>query len=125
MGLVQPSSAVLYDYYSPGEHLGCFGKQNCGGWGGRRVCPLIWDTTEWGRPGHQEALMSCRLSLDHKCSVFYAAPTKSQLLATLCSGDVCQCAEGERRPRSGAKGIGWEGELVSCDTFLQGSALDC
>ena len=49
MGLVQPSSAVLYDYYSP----------------------------------------------DHKCSVFYAAPTKSQLLATLCSGDVCQCAEGK------------------------------
>ena len=49
VGLVQPSSAVLYDYYSP----------------------------------------------DHKCSVFYAAPTKSQLLATLCSGDVCQCAEGK------------------------------
>uniref|UniRef100_A0AAQ4VMX2 Complement C4-A n=1 Tax=Mus musculus TaxID=10090 RepID=CO4A_MOUSE len=49
VGLVQPASAVLYDYYSP----------------------------------------------DHKCSVFYAAPTKSQLLATLCSGDVCQCAEGK------------------------------
>lgn len=89
------------------------------------VSPLIGDTAGWGRPGLQEALMSCRLSLDHKCSVFYAAPTKSQLLATLCSGDVCQCAEGERRPRLGARGIGWEGKLVSCDTFLQGSALDC
>lgn len=26
VGLVQPASAVLYDYYSPGEHSGCFGK---------------------------------------------------------------------------------------------------
>ncbi|ERE88804.1 complement C4-like protein [Cricetulus griseus] len=49
VGLVQPASAVLYDYYSP----------------------------------------------DHKCSVFYAAPTKSKLLSTLCSADVCQCAEGK------------------------------
>ncbi|XP_075835588.1 complement C4 isoform X1 [Microtus pennsylvanicus] len=49
VGLVQPASAVLYDYYSP----------------------------------------------DHKCSVFYAAPSKSKLLSTLCSADVCQCAEGK------------------------------
>lgn len=31
MGLVQPASAILYDYYSPGEHLGCFGKHDCKG----------------------------------------------------------------------------------------------
>ncbi|XP_059967584.1 complement C4-A-like isoform X2 [Mesoplodon densirostris] len=49
VGLVQPASAVLYDYYNP----------------------------------------------EHKCSVFYGAPTKSKLLSTLCSGDVCQCAEGK------------------------------
>lgn len=61
VGLVQPASAVLYDYYSP----------------------------------------------DHKCSVFYAAPTKSKLLSTLCSADVCQCAEGKcpRQRRSLERGV--------------------
>ncbi|KAM5262478.1 complement C4-A-like isoform 2-T2 [Ctenodactylus gundi] len=49
VGLVQPASAVLYDYYSP----------------------------------------------ERKCSVFYGAPSKSKLLSTLCSADVCQCAEGK------------------------------
>nr|KAF6276538.1 hypothetical protein mMyoMyo1_001853 [Myotis myotis] len=49
VGLVQPASATLYDYYNP----------------------------------------------EHKCSVFYGAPTKSKLLSTLCSADVCQCAEGK------------------------------
>lgn len=61
VGLVQPATAVLYDYYSP----------------------------------------------DHKCSVFYAAPTKSKLLSTLCSADVCQCAEGKcpRQRRSLERGV--------------------
>ncbi|KAM4834663.1 complement C4-A-like [Thomomys bottae] len=49
VGLVQPASAALYDYYSP----------------------------------------------ENRCSVFYGAPSKSKLLATLCSADVCQCAEGK------------------------------
>ncbi|XP_006896221.1 PREDICTED: complement C4-A isoform X1 [Elephantulus edwardii] len=49
VGLVQPASAVLYDYYNP----------------------------------------------EHRCSVFYGAPSKSKLLSKLCSGDVCQCAEGK------------------------------
>ncbi|XP_075411531.1 complement C4-A-like [Tenrec ecaudatus] len=49
VGLVQPASATLYDYYNP----------------------------------------------EHKCSVFYGAPSKSKLLSKLCSGDVCQCAEGK------------------------------
>ncbi|XP_069420438.1 complement C4 isoform X2 [Ovis canadensis] len=49
VGLVQPASAVLYDYYNP----------------------------------------------ERKCSVFYGAPRKSKLLSTLCSADVCQCAEGK------------------------------
>ncbi|MXQ99245.1 hypothetical protein E5288_WYG005385 [Bos mutus] len=49
VGLVQPASAILYDYYNP----------------------------------------------EHKCSVFYGAPRKSKLLSTLCSADVCQCAEGK------------------------------
>lgn len=30
VGLVQPASAVLYDYYSPGEPLGCSGMQDQG-----------------------------------------------------------------------------------------------
>lgn len=61
VGLVQPASAVLYDYYSP----------------------------------------------DHKCSVFYSAPTKSKLLSTLCSADVCQCAEGKcpRQRRALERGV--------------------
>uniref|UniRef100_A0A8C6QXL9 C4a anaphylatoxin n=1 Tax=Nannospalax galili TaxID=1026970 RepID=A0A8C6QXL9_NANGA len=61
VGLVQPASAVLYDYYSP----------------------------------------------DHKCSVFYSAPSKSKLLSTLCSADVCQCAEGKcpRQRRALERGV--------------------
>lgn len=90
VGLVQPASAVLYDYYSPGEHLG---SKMVG------VSPLIREMV--GRAGEAWApqgphlLLPC---LDHKCSVFYAGPTKSKLLSTLCSADVCQCAEGEMRP---------------------------
>ncbi|MDG2804969.1 hypothetical protein P7L94_23715, partial [Vibrio parahaemolyticus] len=39
--------------------------------------------------------------------VFYAAPTKSKLLSTLCSADVCQCAEGKcpRQRRSLERGV--------------------
>ncbi|XP_037699578.1 complement C4-B-like [Choloepus didactylus] len=61
VGLVQPASATLYDYYNP----------------------------------------------EHKCSVFYGAPSKSKLLATLCSGDVCQCAEGKcpRQRRALERGL--------------------
>ncbi|XP_036104309.1 complement C4-B-like [Molossus molossus] len=61
VGLVQPASAVLYDYYNP----------------------------------------------EHKCSVFYGAPTKSKLLSTLCSADVCQCAEGKcpRQRRALERGL--------------------
>lgn len=67
-------------------------------------------TTVWGDPAPEmprqrgEALTPGCSSLDHKCSVFYAAPSKSKLLSTLCSADVCQCAEGEMRPG----GQGWE-----------------
>lgn len=49
VGLVQPASAVLYDYYNPGEHLGCFGKQDCGGW------PSHWDTSGWAGPSSMTA----------------------------------------------------------------------
>ncbi|XP_037375338.1 complement C4-B-like [Talpa occidentalis] len=61
VGLVQPASATLYDYYNP----------------------------------------------EHKCSVFYGAPTKSKLLSTLCSAEVCQCAEGKcpRQRRALERGL--------------------
>lgn len=61
VGLVQPASAVLYDYYNP----------------------------------------------EYRCSVFYGAPTKSKLLSTLCSADVCQCAEGKcpRQRRALERGL--------------------
>ncbi|XP_045049056.2 complement C4-A isoform X2 [Desmodus rotundus] len=61
VGLVQPASAVLYDYYNP----------------------------------------------ELKCSVFYGAPAKSKLLSTLCSADVCQCAEGKcpRQRRALERGL--------------------
>uniref|UniRef100_A0A3B5QKN4 Complement C4B (Chido/Rodgers blood group) n=1 Tax=Xiphophorus maculatus TaxID=8083 RepID=A0A3B5QKN4_XIPMA len=47
MGLLQPASAVFYDYYEP----------------------------------------------DVKCTVFYSPSRRSKLVSTLCSEDVCQCAE--------------------------------
>ncbi|XP_056394318.1 complement C4-like [Hyla sarda] len=31
---------------------------------------------------------------ENQCRVFYGGPDKSSLVSTLCSGDVCQCAEG-------------------------------
>lgn len=102
MGLVQPASAALYDYYSPGEHLGTLGEvcDRCpmwdiGNWGSRRwqgspVAPQDWEAK-------RETYSNSPLwfSPENKCSVFYGAPTKSKLLSTLCSADVCQCAEGE------------------------------
>uniref|UniRef100_A0A674EAD5 Complement C4B (Chido/Rodgers blood group) n=1 Tax=Salmo trutta TaxID=8032 RepID=A0A674EAD5_SALTR len=30
---------------------------------------------------------------DRKCTTFYAAPKRSKMVSTLCSGDVCQCSE--------------------------------
>ncbi|KAM5145638.1 complement C4-B-like [Mantella aurantiaca] len=45
---LQPASAVLYDFYEPGN----------------------------------------------QCRVFYGAPTRTTFISKLCSGDVCQCAEG-------------------------------
>uniref|UniRef100_A0A2K5CNK3 Uncharacterized protein n=1 Tax=Aotus nancymaae TaxID=37293 RepID=A0A2K5CNK3_AOTNA len=61
VGLVQPASAALYDYYNP----------------------------------------------ERRCSVFYGAPSKSRLLATLCSAEVCQCAEGKcpRQRRALERGL--------------------
>ncbi|KAK1138723.1 complement C4-like [Acipenser oxyrinchus oxyrinchus] len=47
IGLVQPATATLYDYYEP----------------------------------------------DRKCTTFYNAPGRSTFVSTLCSGEVCQCAE--------------------------------
>ncbi|KAM4019930.1 LOW QUALITY PROTEIN: complement C4-like [Anomaloglossus baeobatrachus] len=39
---------------------------------------------------------------ENQCRVFYGGPDKSTMLSTLCSGDVCQCAEGScpKRQRS-------------------------
>ncbi|XP_018411335.1 PREDICTED: complement C4-like [Nanorana parkeri] len=31
---------------------------------------------------------------DNKCRVFYGAPSRTAFISTLCSNDVCQCAEG-------------------------------
>lgn len=44
--------------------------------------------------------------------MFYGAPTKSKLLSTLCSGDVCQCAEGEARAWGGRGGACWAYRLT-------------
>ncbi|XP_073497976.1 complement C4-like isoform X1 [Phyllobates terribilis] len=39
---------------------------------------------------------------ENQCRVFYGGPDKSTMISTLCSGDVCQCAEGScpKRQRS-------------------------
>lgn len=64
---------------------------------------------------------------EHKCAVFYGAPAKSKLLSTLCSADVCQCAEGEAGG-VGEGDLGWgRGRgpaLPHLGLWLQGSALD-
>ncbi|XP_011855956.1 PREDICTED: complement C4-A [Mandrillus leucophaeus] len=46
-------------------------------------------------------------SPERRCSVFYGAPSKSRLLATLCSAEVCQCAEGKcpRQRRALERGL--------------------
>lgn len=62
-------------------------------------------------------------SPEHKCSVFYGAPTKSKLLSTLCSADVCQCAEGETQGWEGGQGAGEARACaVSPGPLMQGSA---
>ncbi|KAL0973115.1 hypothetical protein UPYG_G00199170 [Umbra pygmaea] len=48
MGLVQPATAVIYDYYNP----------------------------------------------DRRCTVFYSAPQKSNMISKICKENVCSCAEG-------------------------------
>lgn len=59
------------------------GRGSCGSMGLGRQRRGLWPNS------------SLCFSSEHKCSVFYGAPTKSKLLSTLCSADVCQCAEGE------------------------------
>lgn len=76
--------------------------------GGAVVGALIWAAgtgvveggRESGAPGagsreEGRAPDSSPSSPERSCSVFYGAPSKSKFLSTLCSGDVCQCAEGE------------------------------
>lgn len=103
VGLVQPASAVLYDYYNPGEHTGDT-REVWDRWQGSPAAPRDW------RAERGDCALTPRsaFSPEHKCSVFYGAPTKSKLLSTLCSGDVCQCAEGETQ--GPGAGVGrWHG----------------
>lgn len=72
VGLVQPASAVLYDYYSPGEHLG---SKMVG------VGPLIRDTM--GRAGEARAPRGPHLLLPL---------SRSQVLCVLC------CTHQEQAP---------------------------
>lgn len=113
MGLVQPASAALYDYYNPGEPLGGTWQvwSRCPHMGHQEVgqCRVAgMSCGSLGRGRHCWGGEACALTAlsppEHKCSVFYGAPTKSKLLSTLCSADVCQCAEGESR--------GWGGKPV-------------
>lgn len=72
--------------------------------GGRGV---LWPTgrdTDGGACPNTPLLFS-----EYKCSVFYGAPTKSKLLSTLCSADVCQCAEGEPRAGGRVGRVAWPG----------------
>lgn len=117
MGLVQPASAVLYDYYNPGEHAGALWRLGVGAHVGHRrpgqgtvageSCGPQ-DGTQTG--GGVTCPNTPLLFSEYRCSVFYGAPTKSKLLSTLCSADVCQCAEGA--PQAGGRAGGraaWPG----------------
>lgn len=108
MGLVQPASAILYDYYNPGEALGTLGRVGLGGSEGWQASPGGPWTGEAGR-GQCPNECPSLLFPEHKCSVFYGAPRKSKLLSTLCSADVCQCAEGETPDRGSGVGRGLAG----------------
>lgn len=78
MGLVQPASAVIYDYYSPG-HLtpwtNLFADNTSECWTLTNAVYLMFYTGK-------------------RCGIFYTAPHKSPMISKLCSGDVCTCAEG-------------------------------
>ncbi len=80
MGLVQPASAVIYDYYNPG-HLTLW------------TIALLTTLLEcW-------TLTNAAYSMFYtgkRCGIFYTAPHKSPMISKLCSGDVCTCAEGEK-----------------------------
>ena len=49
LGLVQPASAVLYDYYNPGETSGTLGSVGLGGSEGGKGVLWVHGTGEAGR----------------------------------------------------------------------------
>ncbi len=80
MGLVQPASAVIYDYYNPG-HL------------------TLWTNRFADNTSECWTLTNAIYSMcytEKRCGIFYTAPHKSPMISKLCSGDVCTCAEGEK-----------------------------
>lgn len=73
MGLVQPATAVLYDYYSPGEHSGSLASTTVG------VGPLVRGSEGRGGSGSVSPHVSLILS-------------RSQVFCVLC------CAHQEQAP---------------------------
>uniref|UniRef100_A0A2I3RJ27 Complement C4A (Chido/Rodgers blood group) n=3 Tax=Pan troglodytes TaxID=9598 RepID=A0A2I3RJ27_PANTR len=71
----------------------------------QEVCPPMGRWTPGQNGGACALTPLC--SPERRCSVFYGAPSKSRLLATLCSAEVCQCAEGKcpRQRRALERGL--------------------
>uniref|UniRef100_A0A2K5CNN7 Uncharacterized protein n=1 Tax=Aotus nancymaae TaxID=37293 RepID=A0A2K5CNN7_AOTNA len=63
--------------------------------------------TEYALGEQRGCALTPLCSPERRCSVFYGAPSKSRLLATLCSAEVCQCAEGKcpRQRRALERGL--------------------
>lgn len=74
VGLLQPAPAIFYDYYEPGTvFFSNFQKVSLNVIHFKSIRILIF--------------------ADERCTVFYSHQKRSKLVSTLCSEEVCQCAE--------------------------------
>ena len=90
IGLLQPAQALFYDYYEP-----CMNNPNPSIHTSSMILrlKLMWnDKTLWKRCYHL-LYESASVFTARKCAVLYSAPQRSKMIAQLCEGSVCQCAE--------------------------------
>uniref|UniRef100_A0A2I3T6J0 Complement C4A (Chido/Rodgers blood group) n=1 Tax=Pan troglodytes TaxID=9598 RepID=A0A2I3T6J0_PANTR len=106
----EQESRVHYTGVGPSSLLPTLGQvptsRECVGFEAvQEVCPPMGRWTPGQNGGACALTPLC--SPERRCSVFYGAPSKSRLLATLCSAEVCQCAEGKcpRQRRALERGL--------------------
>lgn len=78
VGLIQPASVTVYSYYKIGAS----------------PCPLVSPRVPLCHPW----VPSCpRVPADDRCTRFYHPDKDGGQLKKICYGDVCRCAEGDKR----------------------------